>query len=92
MKGSEKLVYFIAFAALAFPLAGTSRFGLQPVFICANAFGGDIELIQPSFNRSADVNDWIADIIGVVLWVLAVACSIRACANDKPHLSLIYSS
>ena len=27
-------------------------------------FGGAIELIQPSFNRSADVNDWIADIIG----------------------------
>ena len=56
-EGSDKLVHFIAFAALAFPLASTGRVGLLPVFIGASAFGGIIELIQPSFNRSADVND-----------------------------------
>ena len=39
----------------------------MPVFIGASAFGGAIELIQPTFNRSADVNDWVADIIGVLL-------------------------
>ena len=66
-EGSEKLVHFIAFAALAFPLARTGRIGLLPVFIGASAYGGAIELIQPSFNRSADVNDWIADIVGVAL-------------------------
>ena len=66
-EGSDKLVHFIAFAALAFPLARTGRFGLLPVFIGASAFGGTIELIQPSFNRSADVNDWAADIVGVIL-------------------------
>ena len=68
-EGSDKLVHFIAFAALAFPLARTGRIGLLPVFIGASAFGGAIELIQPSFNRSADINDWIADIIGVVLGI-----------------------
>ena len=68
-EGSDKLVHFIAFAALAFPLAHTGRFGLMPVFIGASAYGGIIELIQPSFNRSADVNDWVADIVGVVLGV-----------------------
>ena len=68
-EGSDKLVHFIAFAALAFPLARTGRFGLLPVFIGASAFGGVIELIQPSFNRSADINNWIADIIGVVLGI-----------------------
>ena len=68
-EGSDKLVHFLAFAALAFPLARTGRIGLLPVFIGASAFGGAIELIQPSFNRSADVNDWIADIIGVVLGI-----------------------
>jgi len=36
----------------------------------ASAFGGLIELIQPTFNRSADTNDWIADIMGVVLGIL----------------------
>ena len=68
-EGSDKLVHFIAFAALAFPLARTGRFGLLPVFIGASAFGGAIELIQPSFNRSADVNDWVADVMGVILGI-----------------------
>ena len=67
--GTDKLVHLIAFAALAFPLARTSRFGLVPVFVGASAFGGIIELIQPSFNRSADVNDWIADTVGVVIGI-----------------------
>ena len=68
-EGSDKLVHLIAFAALAFPLARTGRIGLLPVFIGASAFGGAIELIQPSFNRSADINDWFADIVGVVLGI-----------------------
>ena len=68
-EGSDKLVHLVAFAALAFPLARTGRFGLLPVFIGASAFGGVIELIQPSFNRSADVNDWVADIVGAVLGI-----------------------
>ena len=67
--GSDKLVHLVAFAALAFPLARTGRFGLLPVFIGASAFGGAIELIQPSFNRSADVNDWVADIVGAILGI-----------------------
>ena len=68
-EGTDKLVHFIAFAALAFPLARTGRMGLLPVFSGASAFGGIIELIQPSFNRSADINDWIADTVGVVLGI-----------------------
>jgi len=67
--GSDKMVNFIAFAALAFPLARTERFGLLPAFIGSSAFGGAIELIQPTFNRGADVNDWVADITGVLLGI-----------------------
>ena len=67
--GADKLVHFIAFAALAFPLARTGRLGLLPVFIGASAFGGLIELIQPTFNRSADLNDWIADTLGVLIGI-----------------------
>ena len=70
--GSDKVVHLIAFAALSFPLARTGRFGLLPVFVGASAFGGLIELIQPSFNRSADINDWIADIIGVALGMILI--------------------
>lgn len=68
-EGSDKLVHFTAFAALAFPLARTGRFGLLPVFVGASAFGGAIELLQPSFNRGADFNDWISDTIGVTLGI-----------------------
>jgi len=62
-------VHLAAFAALAFPLARTGRCGLLPVFVGASAFGGVIELVQPSFNRSADIKDWIADIVGVLLGI-----------------------
>jgi VanZ family protein len=68
-EGSDKLLHLIAFAALAFPLARTGRIGLLPVFIGASAFGGAIELIQPSFNRSADISDWVADFIGIVVGI-----------------------
>ena len=67
---SDKLVHLIAFAALSFPLSRTGRFGLFPVFVGASVFGGLIELVQPSFNRGADINDWVADIAGVVVGIL----------------------
>jgi VanZ family protein len=65
----DKLVHLIAFAALAFPLARTGRFGFIPVFVGASTFGGIIEVLQPSFGRSADVHDWFADIAGVGLGI-----------------------
>ena len=78
-EGSDKLVHLAAFAALAFPLARTSRVSLLLIFIGASAFGGLIELIQPTFNRSADLNDWIADILGVMLGIAlgSIYCRVR---------------
>jgi VanZ family protein len=80
-EGSDKVVHFIAFAALVFPLARTGRFGLLPVFIGAAAVGGAHELIQPNFNRGADLNDWVADVIGVVL---GIACGLLY-RRLRPH-------
>jgi len=68
--GTDKLVHLIAFAALAFPLARTRRFGLIAVFVGASVFGGLIEVLQPYFGRSADMQDWIADIAGVGLGIV----------------------
>ena len=68
-EGSDKLVHLAAFAALAFPLARTNRVSLLLVFMGASAFGGMIELIQPTFNRSADLNDWFSDVLGVLLGI-----------------------
>ena len=67
---SDKVVHLIAFAALAFPLARTGRIGLIPVFVGASVFGGLIEVIQPSFGRSAEMQDWITDIAGVCLGIV----------------------
>lgn len=67
---ADKIVHLIAFAALAFPLARTGRFGLIPVFIGASAFGGIIEVLQPYFGRSADMQDWIVDTLGVGLGIV----------------------
>ena len=68
--GTDKIVHLIAFAVLAFPLARTGRIGLTPVVVGASVFGGVIEIVQPSFGRSADMQDWIADIAGVVLGIV----------------------
>ena len=59
----------MAFAALAFPLARTGRLGLLPVFIGTSAFGAIIEWIQPTFNRSAKLSDWVADALGVLIGI-----------------------
>ena len=69
-EGSDKVAHLIAFALLSFPLSRTGRFGLLPVFVVASVFGGVIEIIQPTFNRSADMNDWVADIAGVVFGII----------------------
>ena len=53
--GTYKLVHLIAFAALAFPLARTGRIGLVSVFFGTVMFGGLIEVIQPTFGRSANM-------------------------------------
>lgn len=79
--GSDKIVHIIAYAALSFPLSRTKRFGLLPIFLGASAFGGMIELIQPSFNRSADLNDWIADIAGVAT---GIVCGLIF-QRSRPH-------
>ena len=72
-EGSDKLVHFIAFAALVLPLAITRRISLLSVFLGACAFGGAIELIQPIFNRSNDIKDWVMDVIGVIF---GIGCSV----------------
>ena len=50
--GIDKVVHLIAFAALAFPLARTGRFGLIPIFISTSAYGGIIEVLQPSLDAA----------------------------------------
>ena len=72
--GTDKLVHLAAFGLLVMPAAFSRRvprgllFG--GLFVGAAIFGVAIELIQPYFGRSADLNDWVADILGAGLGLL----------------------
>lgn len=64
--GLDKLVNFLAFAALIFPVILTDSRRWYWAVPLAIAYGGAIELIQPSVGRGAEWLDWGADITGVL--------------------------
>jgi len=65
--GFDKLVHFVAFAALAMPLASARRLPLVWIVLAGLAFDGLIELIQPYVGRSAEWADWLADGLGALV-------------------------
>ena len=73
---NDKLAHLLGFSALAFPLAQSRRIALYHVFIVVSIYGGVIELIQPTFNRTADIYDWLYDMIGAFL---GICCGIVFC-------------
>lgn len=65
--GSDKLHHLLVFAALAAPLSfANPRLGL-PVVLAAMTYGGLIEVVQPFVGRSAEWQDFGANIVGAVL-------------------------
>jgi VanZ family protein len=69
--GTDKLHHFLAFAALVFPAtAARPRIALWLVPV-AIAYGGAIELIQPSVGRSAEWADFMANGLGASTGALA---------------------
>lgn len=69
LRGGDKVVHFLAFAILAFPIACTGRLRMSILFFACSIYGGVIELLQPSFGREAEVLDWIADMLGVAFGI-----------------------
>ena len=64
--GSDKLHHALGFFALAVPLSyARPRLAIWIVF-AATAYGGAIELIQPTVGRDQDVWDFLADGVGAV--------------------------
>jgi VanZ family protein len=60
----DKLAHFLAFAALAAPLAWRHPRHWWAVALGALAYGGLIEIIQPLTGRSAEFGDLLADALG----------------------------
>lgn len=63
--GSDKTYHFMAFVALALPLAAVRpRWGVV-LFVVFSGFGAAIEVIQPYFGRSREAADLVADMSGL---------------------------
>lgn len=70
VSGGDKLHHALAFAALVFPfVVARPRWALR-TFAAAIAYGGLIELIQPSFGRSGEWADLLADTIGAAVGIV----------------------
>lgn len=65
--GLDKLAHVVAFAALAGPLSWRYPKWWWAVALVAVAYGGVIELVQPSVGRSMEGADLVADGAGAVL-------------------------
>lgn len=65
--GLDKIYQALAFAALVFPLILTDARRWKWVVPLAVAYGGVIELIQPTVGRHAEWLDWGADVTGVLM-------------------------
>lgn len=65
--GSDKVYHVLAFACLAFPLPLVRPRWTTWVILGVVAYGGAIELIQPSVGRQAEWADLLADGIGAVM-------------------------
>ena len=72
--GGDKLHHFIAYGALAFPLAFIKARYLKIYLLCFIALGGAIEWIQPYVNRYGEWADFGANFAGVMIgWFIAKA-------------------
>ncbi|NCW14905.1 MAG: VanZ family protein [Rhodobacteraceae bacterium] len=80
LRGGDKVVHFLAFAILAFPIACTGRLRMSILFFACSIYGGVIELLQPSFGREAEVLDWIADMLGVAFGIFVGG---KFCQHNK---------
>lgn len=69
-QGIDKLYHVLAFAALAFPTGLLQPRMLILVAPLAMLYGGIIEVIQPIFGRTADLNDLMADGTGILTGIV----------------------
>ena len=70
--GTDKTHHFVAYAVLMFPTALRKPkhwLAIALFFIC---WSGAIELIQPYVNRYGEIEDLVANIIGLVCGAIAV--------------------
>lgn len=87
--GSDKLHHFLAFGAVAFPMAFARPAAFLWIVMAVSAYGGIIELIQPFMGRYGDVRDAVMNALGALtggasgaLLRMFMSCHQRALADD----------
>lgn len=68
--GGDKLHHALAFAVLVLPATVARPRAALAIALAAIGYGGAMELLQPSFGRTAEWLDLLADAVGAVLGVL----------------------
>lgn len=63
---NDKGWHFIAFAALAFPVAVVRPRWWPGIFLALALYGGIIEIVQPYVGRGRELADWFADCAGAL--------------------------
>lgn len=76
----NKIYHAFAFAGLALPIATLRPGWLFVAVPTYAAFGGLIEIIQPFVGRDCSFADWVADLTGVGLGIVAGRI-LMACAR-----------
>lgn len=92
LKGSNALAHvlvygamtvFLSFSVKSFP----SKHAVLIIFIAVLSIGAFDEITQPIVNRSWDLTDWLADIVGIIV-VLPVLVYLKTRSASKGKLSL----
>lgn len=68
---ADKIYQAVAFAGLVFPVAFFRPPWLMMVIPILAAFGGVIGLLQPYVGRECNLQDWVADIVGLAMGATA---------------------
>jgi len=93
---SDKAYHVIAFAALIFPGALLYLRSLIWLIPAALVFGAAIELVQPLVGRSAEMADFVADVVGVAcglaLGLIARMLRIKSLNGQKARTQLARTS
>jgi VanZ family protein len=79
ISGLDKIEHIVAYGAITFlfVLSLTARFSLLSaavLFFAISVVGALDELTQPLVNRIASPMDWLADIVGISIVLLAFVC------------------
>ncbi|MEL7257282.1 MAG: VanZ family protein [Pseudomonadota bacterium] len=67
---TDKQIHALAFALLVLPLSFAAPRLIPKLIITALVFGAMIEVVQPSFGRTGEWEDWLADAIGIAVGIL----------------------